>query len=92
VALCFYLHLRNILLDPRKPQPQPQTSKPQTPNPKPVIKVWRSAFVYTSFLNISLMSICFAGLMINFISGFVWSLMKKWMAGGQAGETLTPNP
>jgi hypothetical protein len=22
--------------------------------------------------------------MINFISGFVWSLMKKWMKAGQA--------
>ena len=23
--------------------------------------------------------------MINFISGFVWSLMKKWMKGGEDG-------
>lgn len=48
------------------------------------IEVARSAFVYTSFINVSLITICFAGLMINFISGFVWSLMKKWMARGQA--------
>ena len=48
------------------------------------VKVWRSAFVYTSFLNKSLVAVCFAGLMINFISGFVWSLMKKWMKAGQA--------
>ena len=26
-----------------------------------------------------------SGLMINFISGFVWSLMKKWMKGGEDG-------
>lgn len=25
------------------------------------------------------MTICFAGLMINFISGFAWGLFKKWM-------------
>ena len=36
------------------------------------IEVARSAFVYTSFINVSLVTICFAGLMINFISGFVW--------------------
>jgi len=49
------------------------------------IEVARSAFVYTSFINVSLITICFAGLMINFISGFVWSLMKKWMKGGEDG-------
>jgi len=49
------------------------------------IDVGRSAFVYTSFINVSLVTICFSGLMINFISGFVWSLMKKWMKGGEEG-------
>jgi MFS family permease len=49
------------------------------------IDVARSAFVYTSFINVSLVTICFSGLMINFISAFVWSLMKKWMKGGEAG-------
>lgn len=49
------------------------------------IEVARSAFVYTSFINVSLITVCFSGLMINFISGFVWSLMKKWMAKGEEG-------
>lgn len=55
------------------------------------VDVARSAFVYTSFINGSLTCVCFAGLMINFISAFVWSLMKKWMAKGEAGvwEPLT---
>jgi hypothetical protein len=44
-----------------------------------------SAFVYTSFVNLSLMSICFAGLMINFLSGFAWGLFVKWMKAGQDG-------
>jgi len=35
--------------------------------------------VYTSFVNTSLLSICFAGLMINFVSGFAWGLFVKWM-------------
>jgi len=43
------------------------------------IHVAKSAFIYTSFVNTSLMTICFAGLMINFISGFAWGLFKKWM-------------
>lgn len=43
------------------------------------VTVAQSAFVYTSFINKSLMSICYAGLMINFLSGFAWGLMKKWM-------------
>jgi len=43
------------------------------------IHVAKSAFIYTSFVNKSLMTICFAGLMINFISGFAWGLFKKWM-------------
>jgi len=49
------------------------------------IDVARSAFVYTSFINVSLVTICFSGLMINFISAFVWSLMKKWMKAGEDG-------
>jgi len=43
------------------------------------VTVAQSAFVYTSFINKSLMAICYAGLMINFLSGFAWGLMKKWM-------------
>jgi len=39
----------------------------------------QSAFVYTSFINGPLMSINFAGLMANFISGFAWGLFAKWM-------------
>mmetsp|Transcript_126431 Transcript_126431/g.366024 ORF Transcript_126431/g.366024 Transcript_126431/m.366024 type:complete len:508 (-) Transcript_126431:361-1884(-) len=39
----------------------------------------QSAFVYTSFINVPLMSINFAGLMANFISGFAWGLFAKWM-------------
>lgn len=43
------------------------------------VSVPRSAFIYSSFVNESLMVICFAGLMINFISGFAWGLFAKWM-------------
>jgi len=43
------------------------------------LSVAQSAFVYTSFVNKSLMAICFAGLMINFLSGFAWGLFAKWM-------------
>jgi len=43
------------------------------------VTVAQSAFVYTSFINKSLMAICFAGLMINFLSGFAWGLFVKWM-------------
>jgi len=39
----------------------------------------RAAFVYTSFVNTSLLVICAAGLMINFVAGLVWGLMVKWM-------------
>eukprot|EP00960_Hanusia_phi_P048855 759209-Hanusia_phi.AAC.4 len=48
------------------------------------VEVARSAFIYTSFINMSLVSICFAGLMVNFITGFVWGLFAKWMKDGQA--------
>jgi MFS family permease len=48
------------------------------------LKVFRASFIYTSFVNTSLMSICFAGLMINFISGFAWGIFKKWMKGGHS--------
>jgi len=50
------------------------------------VSVAKSAFIYTSFVNRSLMSICFAGLMVNFISGFSWGLFKKWMKDGQEEE------
>jgi hypothetical protein len=43
---------------------------------------------WQSFINVSLMSICFAGLMINFIAAFILSLMKKWLAKGQVSNTL----
>lgn len=33
------------------------------------VHVLHMAFVETSFLNISLMSICFAGMMVNFVTG-----------------------
>lgn len=46
---------------------------------KSSVSVGRSAFIYTSFVNTSLMTICVAGLMINFISGFAWGLFAKWM-------------
>jgi hypothetical protein len=36
-----------------------------------------AAFIYTSFVNVSLVTITFAGLMINFISGFILSLLNK---------------
>jgi hypothetical protein len=44
--------------------------------------VWPFPF-WQSFINVSLISICFAGLMINFIAAFILSLMKKWLANGQ---------
>jgi len=50
------------------------------------MRVFRASFIYTSFVNTSMMSICFAGLMINFISGFAWGIFKKWMKGGVDGE------
>jgi len=46
------------------------------------VDVARSAFLYTSFVNHSTLSICFAGLLINFLSGFAWGLLVKWMKGG----------
>jgi len=54
------------------------------------MQVFRASFIYTSFINTSMMSICFAGLMINFISGFAWGIFKKWMKGGHSvdGEML----
>lgn len=53
---------------------------------KTQVEVARSAFIYTSFINMSLVSICFAGLMVNFITGFVWGLFTKWMKNGQANR------
>jgi MFS family permease len=52
--------------------------------------VARSAFVYTSFLNNSLMAVCQAGLMINFLAALVWGVLKIWMkeAEGMAWEPL----
>ena len=47
-----------------------------------IIDVPRSAFIYTSFVNSATLSICFAGLIINFLSGFAWGLLVKWMKGG----------
>jgi len=49
------------------------------------IAVAQTAFVYTSFINKSLMALCFAGLMINFLSGFALSLFVKWMNRGGDG-------
>jgi len=43
------------------------------------VSIPKASFVYTSFMNNSLMSICVAGLMINFTSGFAWGLFAKWM-------------
>jgi hypothetical protein len=54
--------------------------------------VQRSAFVYTSFVNTSLVSICFAGLMINFLSGFAFSLMIKWTKNGSETGLWAPIP
>lgn len=56
------------------------------------ITVQRSAFVYTSFVNTSLVSICFAGLMINFLSGFAFSLMIKWTKNGSETGLWAPIP
>lgn len=39
----------------------------------------RSAFIHTSFVNTPLISLCYAGLMLNFISGFAWGFFAKWM-------------
>eukprot|EP00283_Hemiselmis_rufescens_P002735 CAMPEP_0173418318 /NCGR_PEP_ID=MMETSP1357-20121228/506_1 /TAXON_ID=77926 /ORGANISM="Hemiselmis rufescens, Strain PCC563" /LENGTH=577 /DNA_ID=CAMNT_0014380797 /DNA_START=38 /DNA_END=1771 /DNA_ORIENTATION=- len=44
--------------------------------------VAKSAFIYTSFVNPSLTVVCFAGLMINFLSGFAFSLLIKWTKDG----------
>lgn len=53
------------------------------------VTVAQSAFVYTSFINKSLMAICYAGLMINFLSGFAWGLMKKWMKDDYVVDGVT---
>jgi hypothetical protein len=50
------------------------------------VHVLHMAFVETSFLNISLMSICFAGMMVNFVTGLGWGLSVKWLRLGVAGK------
>lgn len=43
------------------------------------LSVMRMAFVEASFLNPNLMCCCQAGLMINFITAFVWGILTKWL-------------
>ncbi len=46
------------------------------------VPVAKCAFVYTSFIDSSLMSICAAGFVLNFVTGLAWGIFIKWLDRG----------